>query len=280
MDGSQQKWVERLSLLFDKEDKTLFRKRVRLSKEYQLRAEDEIRFQDYAEEVPSTQISTLPDQWARQIKRKVARRKGRSTEEDIAWEKTLTEKILNTVREEYMREMKKMVVLTEMKDKKNAGKFKDLRIQLRKPVHTVQYYGTISKLHYERSFKDLFSKLVNNHTTKEPALVSALREFSERNMSYIESDILSVELSPNELPMRLSAFIGREKNDHAKNLQSLHIQWREYIGNEISENLRGIELYNSAIPQIEEYEDKKRLPMKRFIQRVDLIFRDSVRTLC
>jgi hypothetical protein len=92
-------------------------------------------------------------------------------------------------------------------------------------------------------------------------------------------DLLIFELNSSELPYKLSSFMSMQKTSHSKNLQSLHIQWREYISNEISECLRPLEDYNPSIPCKEDYMEARRIPMKRFLKRVDLIFRESVKAL-
>lgn len=275
-DGSFQKEVERLSLLFDEEDKNLFKKRVQLAKHYHKRAEDEIRFQTYTEKVSEEQVSKLSEDWIKNIQEKALVRRKKYTEDELVWAKHLSNKIMNTVRAEYIREMKNMVVLNEMKDRKNHQKFQELRIQVRKEEVHIPLYGTIGLLEYHRPFPELAHKLSNSHTTKIPQLVQALNEFSESNFKHVEQNLLCVEFG-KELPMRLSAFISKQKTDYAKNLQSIHIQWRDNIASDISEKLSKIEDYNSAIPTIEEYNSKKRLPMKRFLQRIDLIFRDNIR---
>ena len=272
--------VERLSLLFDFEDKNQFKQRVQICKFYKQRAEDEKNFQEYAVTIPDSNVSQLREEWIKNIQDKAWIKKKKYSDFDLGWANQITANIIETVKAEYNREMKKCYVLAEMKDKVNNQKFKDMRIQVRSHVDTVPFYGTIDKLDYEKlNFGQLSEKLAQNHSTKQKEIVEALRMFSERNSQYMTKDLLVFNLSTSDLPYKLSSFMNMQSSAHNKNLQSLHIQWREFISNDISEKLRKIELYNPSIPSKEEYMDSKRMPMRRFLRRVDLIFRESVKTL-
>ena len=99
-----QKYVDRLSLLFDAEDKVKFKERVQLCKHYQRRAEDEIRFQNYAESIPDSNVSTLSLEWEKEIKHKTLDKK-RMKEEDYNWGHQMFKKAIRTVEAEYAREM-------------------------------------------------------------------------------------------------------------------------------------------------------------------------------
>jgi hypothetical protein len=148
-EGHSQKWVERLSLLFDFEDKNLFKQRVQICKHYQQRAEDEIRFQNYAEKVPEDEVSDLNEDWVENIKYKSWIKKKKYKDEDLLWASQLSGKIMKTVKPEYTREMKKCHVLSEMKNSKSHPKFKDLRIKVRSQNNIIPFYGTIDKLEYD-----------------------------------------------------------------------------------------------------------------------------------
>jgi dynein heavy chain len=173
--GNSEKWVERLSLLFDFEDKNLFKQRVQVSKEYQGRAEDEIRFQNYAEKVPDNLVSSLEESTIENIKNKQLILGKRYREEEMNWANQISAKIIKTVKAEYTREMKKQFVVNEMKDLSTHPKFDDLRIKIRHKTNHIKFYATIDKLDYEdTNFGVLAKKLKLNHSTREPKLVEAL----------------------------------------------------------------------------------------------------------
>lgn len=196
------------------------------------------------------------------------------------WANQISAKIIKTVKAEYTRDMKKQYVLNEMKDVSTHPKFDDLRIKIRHKACHVKFYGTIEKLDYEdTNFGVLAKQLKLNHSTREPKLVEALNIFSERNMKYLTRDLLIQKFNPGDLPFKLSTFSSMQKSHNQKTLQSLHIQWRTHISNEISECLRTLPNYNPAIPNRDEYLEAKRIPMRRFLKRVDLIFRQSVKSL-
>ena len=275
-----QKWVERLSLLFDFEDKNLFKQRVQLSKFYQKRAEDEIRFQNYAQKIPDEKVSELSEDWKEEIKYKSWIKKKKYRQDELLWAAQLSSKIMKTVEAEYSREMKNCYVLNEMKDKKKLEKFKKLRIAIRKPEKKIPFYGTIDKLKYDKSFKQLSDKLISSHSTREPQLVDALKFFSECNQKHMFKELLVFNLSLNDLPYQLDSFCLMQENNHKKNFTSLGHQWRDFITSEIAEYMRPLKDFNpSTITDKSIYDQPERLPMKRFFKRIDLIFRESVKHL-
>lgn len=255
-----------------------------LCKEYQRRAEDEIRFQDYAEQIPDNKVSVLSEDWVRHIKKKSApKKRSRLSDEEIGWQRQMTEKILNTVRAEYVREMKKCMVLSEMKDKKTHKKFNDLRINLRKETHQVNYYGTIRKLDYERSFIKLQGDLALNHTTRDSKLVEMLESYIKQDKK-VDKELLKINIPLTDLPMKLNMFIDIEQTELDKKLNSLHIRWRDAFVQQISDKLREMEKEREkkTFDNREVFDDFKadsQTPLRRFLTRFDIIFRDSVREL-
>jgi len=145
IDKGIQKHVDRLSLLFDLEDKMKFKDRVLLCKHYQKRAEDEIRFQNYAESIGDERVSILSPEWERAIQNKVLDKK-RMREEEYNWGLVQFKKAIRTAEAEYLREMKKCIVLREMMDEKNHEKFKNKRIKLRRNKKVIPYLGIIGKI--------------------------------------------------------------------------------------------------------------------------------------
>lgn len=145
VDKGIQKHVDRLSLLFDKEDKTKFKERVQLCKYYQKRAEDEIRFQNYAESIPDEKVSSLNLEWEKAIQLKVVDKR-KMKEEDYNIGLAAFKRTIRTVEAEYLREMKKCIVLREMMDQKMTEKFGNRRIKLRKNKKIVPYLGIIGKI--------------------------------------------------------------------------------------------------------------------------------------
>lgn len=114
--------------MFDFEDKNLFRQRVKICKFYQKRAEDEMRFQKYASKVPENEVSDLSEETIENIRMKSWIKKKKYKDDDLIWANQISSKIMNTVKAEYTRDMKKCYVLSEMINKKNHAKFKELRI--------------------------------------------------------------------------------------------------------------------------------------------------------
>ena len=82
-----------------------------------------MRFQNYAEQVDSSLVSTLSKVWIRDILQKSLTKRRKSKDDDLAYAETLAHRIIQTVEAEYLREMKKCFVMSEMKEKLNKEKF-------------------------------------------------------------------------------------------------------------------------------------------------------------
>jgi hypothetical protein len=85
VEGNYQKMVERLSLLFDFEDKNQFKQRVQICKFYKQRAEDEKNFQEYAVTIPDSNVSQLREEWIKNIQDKAWIKKKKYSDFDLGW---------------------------------------------------------------------------------------------------------------------------------------------------------------------------------------------------
>ena len=120
-----------------------------LCKEFQKRAEDEIRFQSYAETIPDDQVSTLSEDWQNSIHhRSVDRHKFK--DQDLVWANQLYSKWIKTAQAEFVREMKKCIVMRQMKAPRMKEFFKQKRIDLRLVKKQVPFYGTIGKVQFSQ----------------------------------------------------------------------------------------------------------------------------------
>ena len=66
--NDQQKWIRKLSLRFNFEDKTLFHERLNMAKGLYLRALDDGRFLEHLEAMPSEQIRGLSETQREKLK--------------------------------------------------------------------------------------------------------------------------------------------------------------------------------------------------------------------
>jgi len=239
-----QKHVDRLSLLFDKEDKTKFKERVQLCKYYQKRAEDEIRFQNYAENITDDKVSHLNPEWEKAIQSKVLNKKSMK-EEEYNNGLFAFKKVIRTVEAEYLRQMKRCIVMREMMDKEMTDKFQSKRIKLRKNKKIVPHLGIIGKIlpqsrynGFDSFFNFMRESLKQRHISKTRKLIEAVNIFSNRNSIYVTYKLFDTNSNTANMPFDLNGFIENQKAFHEGALKSLNIQWREYLVTEVADVIR------------------------------------------
>ena len=114
---------------------------------------------------------------------------------------SLALKMIKTVEAEYLREMKKCYVMSEMMDKTNRDKFINMKIEIRKEQNHVNYYGTIGVLpslpHYHQTSDYLGSHLLITNDDKRVCL----NEFSKKSAEKIYVDMFMINIPSNNLPM-------------------------------------------------------------------------------
>jgi len=124
----QEKLVTRLSLLFFNEDPEKFKERVNACKSRQEIVEAELRFTNLVDSVPTDSVSTLSKERRFYFLHKSVRP---SDKFDPAKIYPTFKALLRVVEEEYIRQMKKCVVLKEMEDTTNFEKFARMKIPIR-----------------------------------------------------------------------------------------------------------------------------------------------------
>jgi dynein heavy chain len=276
VDSGVQKAVDRLSLLFDEEDRNQFKDRVQQAKYYQKRAEDEMRFQNYAEQVENSSVSTLSKIWIRDILQKSLTKKRKTKDDDVAYGETLAHRIIQTVEAEYLREMKKCFVLSEMKDKNSKEKFNKLKIAIRKELRKIPYFGTIGRLpslpFYHMRSHQLAKKLLISERDNRVCF----NDFAEKSSEKILTHLFNYNIPKVHLPMSNVSYSTLQTNAINDSTKALNNLWRESQITTIS----SVPAFNVSF-NLEDYrENKKKMePTIRFIQRMDFFFRSNVKSL-
>jgi len=116
----QEKLVTRLSLLFFDENPDLFRERVNLCKERQAIVEAELRFTNLVDSIPSDKVSVLSMERRYNYLKKCVRERDKFDPDKAH---ATFKYLMRVVEEEYVRQMKKCIILKEMQDPANHPKF-------------------------------------------------------------------------------------------------------------------------------------------------------------
>ena len=133
--NDQQKWIRKLSLRFNFENKTLFHERLNMAKGLYMRALDDQRFMQYIQNMPMESVRALSEA----KKESLVAKAGANSQDTRS-----INKLLDEVGEQYNAFNKKSVVLKEMSRAENAGRFEEKRIQLRDSVKDIPMFGSIN----------------------------------------------------------------------------------------------------------------------------------------
>jgi len=132
--------VTRLSLLFFDEDPDKFKERVNQCKQRQEIVEAELRFTNCIDSVPTDAVSTLSKERRVYFLSKSVRESDKFDPDKIY---STFKHLLRVVEEEYIRQMKKCVILKEMEDPSSHPKFNRMKIPIRLAKKTSPYFGVV-----------------------------------------------------------------------------------------------------------------------------------------
>jgi hypothetical protein len=145
----QEKLVTRLSLLFFDEDPDKFKERVNQCKQRQEIVEAELRYTNLIDSVPTDSVSTLSKERRFYFLSKSVRESDKFDPDKIY---STFKHLLRVVEEEYIRQMKKCVILKEMEDPQNYAKFARMKIPIRLSKKTSPYFGVVRCPKYNFSY--------------------------------------------------------------------------------------------------------------------------------
>ena len=154
--NNKEKTVTRLSLLFYAEDPERFKERVELCKLRQKHVEQELRFTDLVDSIPADAVSTLSKERREMFSSRAwnfiyNKFNQQATGFDPEKVSDQLKKLNQVVMEEYIRQMKKCIVIKEMQDPTNFAKFAKLKVPIRINKKTNPYFGVVRCPKYEFS---------------------------------------------------------------------------------------------------------------------------------
>jgi hypothetical protein len=217
--------------------------------------------------VPTDAVSTLSAERCESFRRKC-------TSQYDDFDPTLIYKnfmhLIRVVKEEYIRQMKKCIILQEMNDPANAEKFNRKRIPLRLTKKTYPYFGCVKAVSYK--FWEMRAKIEEKHWCSDPDVAQLTEIFSRKSIQFLDKRYLNIDRGTMQLPMQLDA-LKKEQFSHCDIvLKNMQIQWREYLVSEIRRKLR--ENHNIFESNMEEYNSKK---LKSIILRFEFILNNFMR---
>ncbi|EGR32288.1 hypothetical protein IMG5_089580 [Ichthyophthirius multifiliis] len=277
MDTGFEKWVIRLSILFNEENKEKYFERINLAKERKKQIRDDKRFLEYLDGIQEN--IQIQDKWKKEILNLVFK-KGVDFKEEIKEIKnvSLLPELLREVEKEYVRFIKKGIVLREIQDPQNLQKWKDAKIQNRNFQKIIPLIGTVQILDYNFEqiqqifyfFIFLFLKKRKDlniiHYSKNKNIVKTLHMIFSKCQEFEDFRLFNTN-QIKDIPLLLDQFQEQQYNFHLKQSSILRIKWKEYIISEIQDLLR--QCFRFYVTDKNSYMESE---LNLFLKRINLIF--------
>jgi hypothetical protein len=90
--------------------------------------------------------------------------------------------LLKVVEEEYIRQMKKCVILSEMEHSENFEKFEGMKVPIRFSKKTSPYFGVVRCPKYD--FSQNYAEIQNQHFSSDSDLVAMTRIFIQKCIDF------------------------------------------------------------------------------------------------
>jgi len=253
--------------LFFDEDPDKFKERVNQCKQRQEIVEAELRFTNIVDSVPTDSVSTLSKERRFYFLSKSVRESDKFDPDKIY---ATFKNLLRVVEEEYIRQMKKCVILKEMEDPSNYAKFQRLKIPVRLCKKTSPYFGVVRCPKYNFGYN--YEEIQNQHFSSDEDLVAMTRIFIQKCIDFHEQRFMNTNKNVLKLPRELDDLEKIQKSHHAAVSQNMMIQWRDFLIGEIQDKLRKNHNFFEGDDMVYEMS-----PLKRIISRFEYILNTYLR---
>ena len=258
------KRVQRLAIRFNDEDEKEFEARVSQARELQGYFESEMRFIDYIDEVPTDKVSSI----TLKTKNAIIKKAFPGKKEQIAAQFTESmENLMYLIGEDYIKSMKKWIILLKMRNPQNDPEFISKRIFIRRPKFEIPYFG-ILRLPYE-SYQTIKKTLEKIHWYRIPEVVQVNKITAAKCYSFLEQRFLSTSSLNKAIKLK---DLYKDLEAHFKAMWTeISIRWREFLISETQDKMS--EKYKFFEVDEKEYEKDG---LDYILHRLDFIFRTNM----
>lgn len=176
----------------------MFRQRVNECKQRQRNVEAELRFTAYVDSLPTESVSTLSKQRRDAFMNKCLTENHKFSPELVY--KQFTE-LMRVVQEEYIRQMKKCIVLKQMQDPSTHAMFIKNKVPIRFRKKTSPYFGVVRCPKYK--FGDYQNEILHVHWCSDEDMESITRIFTKKCIEYENQRYLNTNKTILKLPNEL-----------------------------------------------------------------------------
>lgn len=259
--------VTRLSILFLDEDPEAFLKRVKSCKMIQKCVNDEIQFTNLVDSISPDHVSILSKQRRFNLLKKSMREKSDVGKEKIA---DTFKHLLRVVEEEYIRQMKKCIILREMQNFNTHERFRSLKVPIRLPSRAAPYLAVVKIPKYD--YDSNYHKFKGSHWNKDPNQIGVTEKLVKRSLETLKQRFMNTNKVALKLPKELKDLVGAQSAHHAAVQQNIQVQWRDYFVAEIQDDLKGPHHFYEA--SMENYKESE---LKRIVTRFELLLHTYLR---
>ena len=264
----QIKCVTRLSLLFLDEDPQAFLKRVKDWKLLQQHVNAELMFTSLVDSISPDNVSILSKQRRFNLLKKSMREKTIEIGREKIAERF--KHLLRVVEEEYIRQMKKWILLKEMQSTSTHERFASFKIPIRLPSKSAKYLAVVPIPKYD--YEGNYQKFSTSHWSKDSSQVSITEKLVIRSLKTLEQRYLNTNRAALKLPKELKDLIIAQNSHHAAVQQNISVQWRDYFVAEIQDDLKNTHhFYESDMDMYKESE------LNRIVTRFELLLNSYLR---
>lgn len=192
-------------------------------------------------------ISPIPKSLLNEISSKFIKSQGEGQT------KEQTEKLLDTIRTEYNREMKWSFLIEILKNPKLVHRFQVEQIEYLTPPPKPGHYGLLQQGLSQSKFKERLSNIKRRNFFKIKESLASIALFQQRCDTYSIYMLFNFEIPLNTFPLSLEQFVGIQSDYFAKNKEILKTQWKEYPLGDIWDILRKVPEFNKAFNDLDQY---------------------------
>lgn len=225
----QVKFVTRLSLLFFAENAENFKKRVNMCKERQNIVEAELRFTTLVDSISAEKVSVLSKERRYNFLSKCVRESDKFDPDKVY---NTFKHLMRIVEEEYIRQMKKIIILKDMQDPATHGKYHQMKIPIRLPRRTSPYYGVVL-LPEKYPFNKNLDEIIGQHWSSDADLVGMTKIFAKKCIDFLDNRFMNTDRAQLKLPRELDDLKKVQNSNQLTVTQNMVIQWREFLVGEI-----------------------------------------------
>lgn len=144
--------------------------------------------------------------------------------------------LVRVVQEEYIRQMKKCIVLQDMQNPESHEKYMKLKIPLRLSKRTAPYSGVVDCPQY--NYHQFYEEVMRNHWCSDQDMNTMTKIFSKKCIDFLQQRYMNTNLASLKLPKSWEEMNEAQKQHHKTVASNISIQWREFLIGEIQDKLR------------------------------------------